>query len=579
MNKSASPPTPAIVTQEAVRTMPRWALVLLCMAYVLAGFLGREPWKGADIASFGVMLELASGQTPWLAPQLYGQSLPLQGLLPYWMGAWAIQIAPSWLSAEVASRVPFALMLALTLIATWYGTYYLARLPAAQPVPFAFGGEANPVDYGRSMADGALLALIAMLGLAQLSHEATPSVAQLGFSALLFYAVAASWIRIWQPAVALVVASFGLALSGAPAFGLAMACAGAAARLLGKLRLMQSHSEEPWHNAPRAAWLWATLILGAGVVAALLAHALGQWHAGMGSLPTRLSDWKRLSQLWVWFTWPAWPLALLALWRWRKWLLSLHIAWPLAAMLVMVIATILRPGADRTLLLALPALACLAAMALPTLHRSVAALVDWFTLLFFTACSVVIWVVYASIHTGWPAKPAQNVARLLPGFESQFSLFTLLIALLATAAWVWVLIWRVGRHRSALWKSLVLPATGTAVSWVLLATLWMPILNQGRSYMPTMARITAYLQTQNYSNKDCIAHVRLTASQQVALRVYARLPLQDAPNDCRWMLADGEAVRGFDLPHWQRLQAFRRRGSNDVETMVLFRRVDPSASQ
>ena len=58
-------------------------------------------------------------------------------------------------------------------------------------MPFAFGGEAAPTDYARAMADGGLLALIACLGLAQLSHETTPALAQLGFTALAFYGIAA----------------------------------------------------------------------------------------------------------------------------------------------------------------------------------------------------------------------------------------------------------------------------------------------------------------------------------------------------------------------------------------------------
>ena len=63
---------------------------------------------------------------------------------------------------------PSSALLVLTLLATWYGVYYLARTPRAQPVPFAFGGEAQPTDYARAIADGGLLALIACLGLAQL---------------------------------------------------------------------------------------------------------------------------------------------------------------------------------------------------------------------------------------------------------------------------------------------------------------------------------------------------------------------------------------------------------------------------
>ena len=41
-------------------------------------------------------------------------------------------------------------------------------------------------------------------------------------------------------------------------------------------------------------------------------------------------------------------------------------------------------GSDRALMLGLPALAVLAAFALPTLQRSTAAAIDWFSVFFFT---------------------------------------------------------------------------------------------------------------------------------------------------------------------------------------------------
>ncbi len=133
--------TPAIVAQGAVRRLPRLALLLLCMAYVLPGFFGRAPWKGADITAFGYMAELAHGHTQWLAPQLLGLAPEVDALLPYWLGAWAMQLAPTWLASDFAARIPFGLLLTLALVATWYGTYYLARNTEAQPVAFAFGGE------------------------------------------------------------------------------------------------------------------------------------------------------------------------------------------------------------------------------------------------------------------------------------------------------------------------------------------------------------------------------------------------------------------------------------------------------
>ena len=145
------------------------------------------------------------------------------------------------------------------------------------------------------------------------------------------------------------------------------------------------------------------------------------------------------------------------------------------------------------LLLALPALAALAAFSLPTLGRSVAALVDWFTLLFFSGCAVIIWVVWIALQTGVPQQPAANVARLAPGFEHSFSIAPFLIAVCASLAWVWLAKWRIGRHRAAIWKSLVLPAGGAALCWLLLMTLWLPLLNYARSYEPLVQRVMRVL--------------------------------------------------------------------------------------
>lgn len=90
-------PTPAIVAQSAVRRLPRWSLLLLCLAYVVPGYVGRSPWRMADMEAFGYMRELALGHTSWLAPRMAGLLPESEGLLSYWLGALAMQGAPSWL--------------------------------------------------------------------------------------------------------------------------------------------------------------------------------------------------------------------------------------------------------------------------------------------------------------------------------------------------------------------------------------------------------------------------------------------------------------------------------------------------
>jgi hypothetical protein len=556
-------PTPAIVAQSAVRRLPRLALLLFCAAYVLPGFIGRAPWKNADIMSFGYMFELAQGRAHWLNPELVGQPPEFDALLPYWMGAVAMRIAPGWIAPEFAARLPFIALLVLTLLATWYGVYYLARTPAAQPVPFAFGGEAHPTDYARAMADGGLLALIACFGLAQLSHETTPGLAQLGFTALTFYGVAALPYRLALPIASLAVGLVGLGLSGAPTMASLFALGGAVLHLLNA-----PQDAETGSRGSRGAAIIVAVALAAGVVAA--AFDMWEWRLRPFTLGS-WRDWKSIFKLLLWFTWPAWPLALWTLWRWRRQLGQRHVAVPLWFAVVGLVTMVLAPNSDRALLLALPSIATLAAFALPTFERSVSALIDWFTLLFFSTCALVIWVIWISLQTGVPPKPAANVARLAPGFVPSFSLLPFLVALAATLAWVALVRWRTKRNRAAIWKSLVLPAGGSALAWLLVMTLWLPALDYARSYAPLVQNLRARMD-----GPGCVEVFGLTRAQMAALRFHGGLELHAAtvPSSCPWLVASEELEKSVNKAaggnRWS-LVARIPRPTDTHENILLYR--------
>lgn len=570
-----NPTSPAIVAQGAVQRLPRIALFLFCVAYVLPGLLGRGPWKTADISAFGYMAELARGGTAWLSPKLMGLSPEVDALLPYWIGAWAIKIAPTWLTADFAARIPFGLLLTLSLMATWYGIYYLARNPEAQPVAFAFGGEARPADYARAMADGGLLAFIACLGLAQLSHETTPALAQLCFAALFLYALAALPYRTLAPAVAGVLGLTGLALSGAPSMAALFGGGGALIQLLDR-------SNE--QVAARRTTIWSGAIALLTLLVALLAAWLDLWRWRIELPQANWTTWRNLGRLLLWFTWPAWPLALWTLWRWRHQLIraampSRHLALPLWFSAVAIGATLTTGSADRSLLLALPALAALAAFALPTLRRSVASLIDWFTLLFFSGCAVTIWVVWIALQTGVPSQPAANVARLAPGFEHSFSFLAFLIALCATFAWGWLVKWRVGRHRAAIWKSLVLPAGGAALCWLLLMTLWLPLLDYARSYAPLVRRTLVIFQHP----PRCVEVYGLSRSQIAAFQFHGQLALRtpDSDSRCPWLIVDKDARPSLpgavDLNQWSLHSTMRHPADKYEDVLIYRRRADPGS--
>lgn len=554
-------PSPALVTQRAVQRLPRLPLLLLCAAYLLPGLFGRDPWKNADITAFGYMAAMGEGRSSWLAP-LVGQLPPEGVLLPHWLGAAFIALLSPVVEPALAARLPFALLLALTLALTWYSTFHLARTEAAQPVAFAFGGEANAVDYARAVADGALLALMATLGLLQLGHETTPELAQLFAMALLLWGLAASAYRGAMARLAVLAALPLLSACDAPNVALA-------AGVIGTVVCARSVDAPvrrfaPWTGAATLVSLALTLVL---------QHNHWRWY-----FTADTAQLLQLGRLVSWFLWPVWLLVPWTLWRWRRHLLKRHIALPLGLALVGLGASIALGGSDRALLLTLPALAVLAGFALPTLRRSASAAIDWFSVFFFTAGALVIWVVYAAMQTGTPARTAANIARLAPGFTAEFSLVRLIAAIAGTLAWLALVRWRTARHPQALWKSLVLPAGGVALAWLLVMTLWLPALDYARSYRPWVQRIARHVG----QDAPCIVAPGMQRAAVAGMEYFGGWRVDARPNategtDCPVLLvAENEPTRAApNLPGW-RFIARERRPTDREESVLIYRRASAS---
>ncbi|TSE32241.1 hypothetical protein Tther_00027 [Tepidimonas thermarum] len=559
------------MTADAARRLPRWVPWLLMIAYVLPGFVGRDPWRGDDLNAFAVMLDMAHGG-PWWTPQVLGEAAKTLAWLPYWLGAWAMQALP--LPGALAARVPFIALLGLTLAATWYATYRLACHPGAQPLRPAFGDDVPPGDYARALADGALLGLVATLGLARLAHEIAPSAAQLAFGAGLFYAVSLG-LRAqapqparaaWEPLALWWLSAWGWALSGAPGLMALVSCAGL---------VWWRRAGVPW---PRL-WIAALGSIAAALAVWLLAAAAERatdlwrpyWHV-WGNATAWVDGLRQLA----WFWWPTAPFALWTLWRWRGRWREAHIGWPATVVALVLLVTLHDGGDERTLLHALPPLATLAAFALPTLRRGVNALIDWFAVLFFTGAAVLIWLIWVAMQTGVPPKPAANVARLVPGFEPTVEVALLLPAMAMSAAWLGVVLWRLGRHAPALWKGLVLSASGVTLNWVLLMTLWLPLLDWGLGQAPVSRRIAALIPAG-----DCVLVHGLDAARIAGLQYHGGLTVRRVTHPdadaCRWLVANPAdfpgLARAIDLAGWQ-LRTEVPRLRENREKWLVFERVE-----
>lgn len=582
-----SVPSPAIVAQSVTKRLPRRVLWLFCLGYILPGFIGREPWKNADVSAFAYMLSIFNGQSSWLAPQYLGQASEGSALLPYWLGAWALQIAPSWLEAAFAVRLPFILLLMLTLLATWNGVYYLARSPRALPVVFAFGGEAKPKDYARTIADGGLLALIACLGLAQFSHETTSALPQVCFTAVIFYAVSALPYHRAAAAIAFLIGLLGLTLSGAPS--LAMVLGLGSALIFATDTQFEDSKHDAVERIDRFHYGWWMLFCVA--CAAVLATSLNLWRF-TATIPN--ATWQEaqiISRLLLWFAWPAWPLAIWTLWRWRRQYSSFHVALPLLFAGVAAASMLFTNTSDRALLLGLPAMATLAAFALPTLERRLSALIDWFTLFFFSVVGMLIWGIWIAMQSGASSKSIMLVNKLVPGYVPSFSWMPFLVAILGTLSWVYLVLWRVGRHRTPMWKSMVLPAGGTALCWLLLMTLWLPMLDFARSYAPLVQRVV-----ETIGKQPCIQIYGLNPGQAAAFAYHGSMKLQllkpekqiaqlaqtsstavvVADQKCPWLIVDADVeqnLASLNMSPWRFVTKVRR-PTDDNEDVLLYRRVN-----
>ena len=562
------------LTASATRALPRWLLLTLCIVYAAFGLFGRDPWKNEDAAGFGVMWTMAHGNLhDWLLPNLAGKLIPVDGAVGYWLGAASIRLLAPWVDAADASRVATLVLFCATCAFVWYGAYLLGRRPEVQPFKYAFGGEPEPRDYGRTLADGALLILLASFGLAERGHESTPQVAQLASMGMAVYGLVRGLDKPLQGALWWGVAVGLVALTGNPLL--------AAALIAGTLLLMIA--------VPDARSKWLPIV---GLPLALFLAAL--WpYAALKTFPDDapwfIKEWidasinrfspppghvaiYALKNLPL-FTWPAWPLALWAWFSWAGFRRRAHIGIPTAVIMpVLVLAVLQSHQTNRLYMLLLPALAVLAAFALPTLKRGAINAFDWFAVLSFTILGVFVWLVWLAAQTGFPHPLARNLARLVPGFVPHFGVLPFACAIAATVCWFVLVRWRIARHPKVLWRSVVLSSAGTTLMWVLLMTLWLPMVNYSRTYRDVALQIAEHLP----DDYTCISPVRLGDAQLASFAYFADMQFSFS-QDCDVLLR--QDTHDFIAPSpmlnyaWKLVWEGRRAADRD-ERFRLYVRVD-----
>jgi len=566
---------PFFVTALQAAKMPRWLLLLMCALYAVPGLVGRDPWRYKDAAGFGVAWTMSAaprGLADWLMPNVVGVPMVEEGPLPFWLGAIAVRALP-FLAPDAVVRGVAMAWVALFFVCLWYATWLLARRPEAQPMD-PFGASANPVDFGRAIADSALLLTLATFGLLARFHETTAEAAQVAWVGVFLLGCALTLERprlggaLAGLAIGLTAASRGLPLAAA----LLLAALLLAARV-GAFRLVARPMIVgllPVALIVSAAWPLALSTAGeAGA-----RHLAGwlAWNRSLVSGPT-LDTAAYAVRTVPWFFWPAWPMAAWALWRWRDRSLEPALAVPALCATMLAVAAALSPrGSEAILLPLVPAAAMLGALGLSTIRRGLVSLVDWFAVMTFTLIGAALWAYWIAFQTGWPPKMAFRAQQSALGFLPSIDAFEVVAGAVVTLAWLALVVWRVSRQPRAMWRPVILSAGGMVLAWCLLMTLWLPAGNHRKTYRDVAQQAGLVVSPRH----GCVATLGLDVAQRATFAYFGGLRLDDTRRDCEWLLVADRSNAPLDPAQasgsWR--QVWRgQRPVDRLERFRLFRRI------
>lgn len=569
---------PVRLPAAATNALPRWVLFALCLLYILPGLFGRDPWKTDDAAAFGVMWTMAQGGLEdWLWPHIVGLPMGEKGPLAYWIGAISIKLFGWLLGEPLAARLATIVFFLLGSLAVWYTTYLLGRRPEAQPLRLAFGGQPEPSDYGRTLADGALLIYLGSLGLLLHSHSTSTEALHVSMVAMALYAAT----RLFESRSLASAALLGFVL------GLAILTRGwvVPLALFAGIVVLAALRDR--------GLLWRIALIALPVMIVVG----GSWtFAGRIVRPFNSSPfdvwmvWNRNQLTWpswesirffvkngIWFAWPAWPFAGWAVYAWRRQYQALHVTLPLGFFIVAALLALFSGHTEEGVLLPLlPPLAILAAFGLPTMKRGAINAVDWFSVMTLTTCAAFIWLGWIAKQTGWPAQLAKNAFKLAPGFKPEFNLIAFVVAVFASIGWFVLVHWRVSRRPSVLWRAVVLSSGGVILCWLLLMTLWLPWINYGKSYAGVARQIAEKLPEGTY----CV-DTNVGPAQRASFAYFGGVPFaQFIDGNCDYLLLqdnrrgkDDKIVLERSGEQW-RLLWEGRRPSDRNERFRLYRRSD-----
>jgi 4-amino-4-deoxy-L-arabinose transferase-like glycosyltransferase len=528
-------------------------VALFCLAWILPGLIGHDPWKPDEAYTFGVVYGILKGGS-WVVPALAGEPFLDKPPLAYLVAAASAQVFSAILPLHDAARLATGFWMALT---------------------FAFTAVVGREFHGTRYGAVSALLLLGCCGLVVRSHQLITDVAMLAGFAIAYYGFALSLRR---PAA-------GGAWIGTGA-GIAFLANGLLApAILALIALLLPVVSRGWRGRGYA----GSMLIAAGAAAPWLliwplllylrSEALFEvwlWDENIGRYfgKTELvPDIGTVHYLRIlpWYAWPVWALVLWVLWRERlAGLRKPAIVLPLVGFLVTL--GVLSGSADARELYALPLLLPLSLLAVPapeTLRRGAANAWYWFSAMTFTFFVAVFWFYWSGLELGIPARLHEHLHRIRPGYEPGFKWLPFSLALAYTLAWFAVLF---SFKRSPM-RPVVVWAAGMTAVWALTAILFIGWVDNAKSYRSMIAGMTAVMPKQY----RCVSSRELGEPQRALLHYFAGIitereeGIARSPN-CDLLLVQGKPHEEF-APRgpWKKIWEGNRPGDKDERYRLYLR--------
>ncbi len=493
-------------------------LVVLCCIWIFLGLIGHQPWRSNESTSISIIKSMLAGEH-LMDPIAVGETTIKNPPLYYLSAATLSKALSPILNTHDAARLVSGFWMTLTLLIT---------------------GMIGRELWGIGMGRQATFIMLSSIGLIATAHLLMPEVSALTGSAMAFYGLALAKRR---PLRASVLLGAGIGISF-----LSTGIITAAISLVSAIMLPIVFK----------AWRSKSYAIVLGLAAITLAPWLLLWPALIWHLsPSHLNDWwltqTQLSQFnylnvirtLSWFAWPALPIAVWGMWRFRSSLLfkpkfQLIITFFVISFLMIGLQA---KNSEVTMLTLLIPLVSMASGSAETLKRGAAGALNWFGLVLFGLMGLLIWLGWIAIMTGYPTKLSSRMHILSGLSEAHINIPALMIALFASFIWaITVNAKRSNRAAVTDW------AVGITMAWTLLMALWLPMIDSAKSYQGVMLSLQKALPAKH----GCINSLDFGQPQQALLDYYTDLrviPLENdaKPNCSLYLVQEGRNHRDVNL--------------------------------